>query len=1361
MILEDLTKLRSLKHMVDYAAENYGGDPFVTWKTPDGIVSRTYVQFKADTEALGRFFAANDLLGAHAAIIAANSYAWLTAYFGTANCGSVAVPLAANETPEQLCRLVDFADCAVVFLDKAHAGLVPLLKEKAPQVRLVIFLDEAGADDALLLQDILTRHAGIYPEEPDGDTMCAILFTSGTTGFPKGVMLTHRNFVLSATSVHVTCPTHTLLCVLPLSHAFCFTAIITKGIAKGKEIFMNDSLPNLLDNIRLFRAESMAVVPQLAKKLMFGALKYAEARSDLTEEQAVKAFFGGKIIDIISGGAPLEPELAIRFEKTGVPVLNGYGMTECAPIIANNATFCHRAGSVGKPIPCMDAIIRSGELLVKGPTVFKGYYKNDEATAEAFTEDGYFKTGDLGYFDNDGFLYLTGRSKNLILLDNGENVSAEQLEDRFANEHAVKEVVCYGEGNAIVAEVFPDAEFLKTNGIDDLDAYMIDVLQRVNSGLAAFQRISRYVIRPVPFKRNASMKIIRNFEHTKASRKITPPATPTQKKVCAAAADLLMIDEVGVDDNFFALGGSSLTAVEFALALNIEPQLVYDKPFLGLLAEAIDTLHENSNAENEDAVNDLIRSTRGGIRSDKAQNILLTGATGFLGAHVLRELLKNNVTVFALVRSRERFLRRMAYYFGDLDVSTVQTVIGDVEKSDLGLTPELYASLAEKVDTVIHTAANVHHAGDYADLARTNVEGTKHVIAFAQTAHAVLQHTSTTSLHGAGTVIEDHKDADFDETTLYIGQHYADNVYIHSKYEAERAVLQARKAGLAANIFRMGNLTWRQSDGMFQPNGADNGFLHRVRSILKLGLVNDNMDKYPMDLTAIDEAAAAVTALALGPAVNEIYHIINPYYLPTRELFRLLGMPCREASTAETIETVAANTADRDVHVFEFYSLISARSENVELHCDFTVNALRDCGFSWTAPDARYLRLKDHCLGFDAYVPQPMRTTGGTMTYIQKLFLGVLRDAELPQIETVTTPGCIKELPRFAATLSMRRPLVLTFGHALRLQAVNDALATLESYEVCTAAAGEPSLADADRLLKTYADAHCDGVIAIGGGSVLDLAKITALRAGNLGASIDDICKIDSKANRCVPFIAVPTTAGTGSEATLFAVITDEENKKKAFASTKFLPDVVLLDAALTLSVPKKTTAYTAIDALSHLVEAAVSLYAPAFRDDVAEAPQTAAEIFRALPRALADPQDLAARQTLLLASHKAGFAFRRTGTGYIHAVAHRLGEFYHLPHGYAIAAVFSAVLRASRPYVDKPLSVFAAACGCGSSADDFLAAADRLIADAGIDIGQVRVGTEDLDEIVRKAQDEAKVVGYPKPFSDNVLRQLIKDTLC
>lgn len=1357
MLLEDLTEIRSLKHMTDYAAENFGADPFITYKTPDGVKSRTYADFQSDTNSVSRFFAAHGLRGAKAAIISANSYEWVAAYFGAVNAGAVAVPLAANETPEQLARLVDYADCRVVFFDEAHKSLVPLLKKEAPQAEFFIQLNGTPERGVLPFRSIALEWAGEFDEEPSPDDLCAIVFTSGTTGFPKGVMLSHKNFVLAATSVHVDCPTHTLLCVLPLSHCFCFTTIITKGMVHGKEIYINDSLPNIMDNIRLFKPESMAIVPQLAKKLMFGALKFAESRPDLTQTQAVKAFFGGNIIDIISGGAPLEPELAIRFEKTGVPVLNGYGMTECAPVIANNAMAMHRPGSVGKPIPCMDAIIRGGELLVKGPSVFKGYYKNEEATREAFTEDGYFRTGDLGYFDDDGFLYLTGRSKNLILLDNGENVSAEQLEDRFADELTVKEVICYGEGNAIVAEVFLDRDQLRERNITDVNAHMIEVLQRVNAGLATFQRISRFVIRSAPFPRNASMKIIRSGEHEKAVREVKKPETPTQKKVCAAAAELLSLDEVGTDDNFFAVGGSSLTAVELALLLNIEPQLIYDKPFLGLLAAAIDDMRTAVNSEDEEVYNNILKETRGGKRADAPKRVLLTGATGFLGAHILKELSARGVEIYVPVRSRERLEKRLSYYFGVAELPGVHVVTGDIEKTRLGMRDELYNELAAKIDTVIHTAANVHHAGDYADLERTNVGGTKNVIEFAKKANAVLNHTSTTSLSGAGTVLEDHKNAVFDETKLYVGQHYADNVYIHSKYEAEKAVLNARKDGLRANIFRMGNLTWRVSDGKFQPNTDDNGFLHRVRALLKMGVVNDKMDKFPMDFTAIDEAARAVTLLALSDDVNEVYHIINPDYVDVEDLFAGLGVPYREVSTAETIETIAANADDRDVHVFEFYSLISARSEDVEVDMKFTLDALGKRGFAWSCPDEDYLNRGGHCRVPEGFVPRPMRSTGGTMTYIQRLILGVLRDAELPESETIEGAGSVARLAECAGKLGMKKPMIVTFPAALSMPSVAEELKKLPAYTVFTDLPGEPTLTDADAALSAYENDGCDGVIAVGGGSALDISKITALRAGNPGADIDDLCKVDSKAEKCVPFIAVPTTAGTGSEVTIFAVLGDGEGKKKPFAGVKFLPDVIILDPVLTLSVPRGTTAFTGIDALSHIVEASVSLYADAFREDLQGAPEAAAAIFANLKTAVEQPANLEARAAMLNAAHRAGIAFRRASTGYIHALAHRFGEFIHIPHGLAIAAVFTDVLKASRPYVDAPLASLAAACGFEPTADAFIDAVDGLIVSVGIDTSTVKLRREDVFPMTLKAQDEVKAVGYPRPLTDEAVAAIFE----
>lgn len=1372
MIREDLTNLKNLNEMVRYGAENFGERNFLEYKNPDGtIASVTYEQFKAACDSVCLSLAGRGLAGAHVALIGPTSFEWITGYFAAAMTGGAAVPLAPSETDEMNGRLMDFADVDVFAFDKKHESLYRLAKETVPSIKLFVSLDNAANEpDVINFQDLLTL-SGEYDGDPDPDTMCAIVFTSGTTGFPKGVMSSHKNLIYSATSVHVACPTTRMFCCLPIHHSFCFTANITKSIVRGKTVCINDSLANLVSDLHLFKPDSIVAVPQIVKKLMGGAIRFAASKPELPEEKAVNLFLGGNIIDVISGGAPLEAAANARYNATGILVLNGYGMTECSPVIANNAVGCFRHGSVGKPIPCMQVKIENGEILVKGPSVMLGYYKNPEATKEAFTEDGFLHTGDLGHFDDDGFLYVTGRCKNLILLENGENVSAEMLEEQFANEPLVQEVICYGENGAICAEVYLNKTFIGEQGITDENEAMTAVLMRINESLASFQRISTYKIRSVPFERTSSSKIKRSSKMDAVKKELVAPSTDTEKRVCRTVKELLQLPEVSVTDNFFAIGGDSLNAMELAVSLNISAQLIYDKPFLNKLAEEIDA-SESKNSDRLSDINRIIAATaHKGKTHDGFCCALLTGATGFLGVHILKKLIDSGIKTYCLVRSREKLDNQLAFYFGGLESPLIHAVTGDIEKDKLGLSDEKYRELADKIDVVFHVAANVHHAGDYADLERTNVTGTRHVIDFAKAANAVLQHTSTVSVHGAATVKQTKCKSVFDESVLDIGQRYQDNVYIHSKYCAEQLVLAARQDGLEANIYRIGNLTWRASDGRFQKNSDDNGFLHRVHAMLKLGLLNENMDKYPTDLTAVDECADAYVRLALTGNVNEIYHMINPNFLKTEDLFRLLGVPFRRVSTQETVETVFANTDDRDIHVYLFYLIISGRSANIEMNNSYTVSRLSEVGFKWGKPDREYLTVSDspdrpdgHCLAFTPCSLKPMRTRGGVLNPIQKLTLGVMHDAKF--IDSVLLHGdkALEKLGKEIKKAGVENPMFILFPSAEKNKKIAAFVSSVSASPVVfNGICAEPTTENTDEALAVYFEKGCDGIVAIGGGSVLDTAKITALRAANRDEEIDDICKIDSIAAPCVPLFAVPTTSGTGSEVTAFAVITDtEENEKKPFVSDRFQPLAVALDPSLTVSVPPMSTAYTGIDALSHAVEAAVSSFSGSFPEDRAYCAKAAKRILENLPRVYECPTDLAARDEMLLASYEAGLAFRRIGTGYIHAVAHRLGEFYHLPHGLAIATVFVPVLTASLNCCEKALSALARECGIADSDNDrenaeaFVKAVENLIASFGIKASDAPLDESDLDEIVRRSQEEAKLMGAPKPFSDEELRKLL-----
>ncbi len=1348
-----MTRRRNFKHLLDTCARDFGDVHFMEYKVNGEVCAKTYADFKADADAVSRYIESLGLKNVHVALIGGASYEWVTAFFGIVDTGCAAVPLAPAETDEMNVKLVDFADCRAFVFDSKHESLYRKLKAQVPSVTYFISVDNSSnTADVKNIGDIYEEFAGDYQNDPPGDSLCAIMYTSGTTGFPKGVMLSHRNLIATGTYVHEAYPTQRMLGVLPYHHAFGLTGNITKIMANARTLCLCDDFRNVAADLQLYKPNGMLAVPQMVKFMMNAAFRYARDHADeMTESEAVKAFFGGKFTTISCGSAPLDKDLNERYNATGIGVYNGYGMTECAPIVSNNVGRFNKSGSVGRLIPCMEGRIVKGEIQLRGLNVMMGYYKNPEATKEAFTEDGWLRTGDLGYFDADGYLYITGRSKNLILLDNGENVSAEFLEGKLSNYPVIKECVCYGDNGAICAEIYPDEALAADQGIADIPAYIEKVIRAVNETLAAYQRIQSWTLRDIPFEKTASQKIKRGLAHGTTPRQIVAPVSEQECRVYDAVLEQLDSQNVSMTDNFFTVGGNSLNAVELAISLNVTPQTVYDHPVLTDLASCVAEV-ETGAEPRVPGINEIISKTKLDTVSAPYGNVLLTGATGFLGVHILKELVDAGKTVYCLVRSEKRLFENVGYYFGDFRSDRIIAVHGNIEAPDLGLGDD-YSAWAEKIDTVFHVAANVHHAGDYADLERTNVQGTKNVIAFCMAANAVLQHTSTVSVHGAATVIEQTENAVFDEEILDIGQRYTDNVYIHSKYRAEEEVLLARQKGLKANIYRIGNLTWRASDGKFQRNSADNGFLHRLHAILKLGIYHENMDKYPMDLTAVDECARAYVLLALSGVENHIFHMFNQNYLDVRDLFAMLGREWRFASTAETIEIMNANLTDRDIHVYMFYMIISGRSSEVEMVNRRTVKRLKKLGFVWSKPDLAYMTAGGNL----DYAPVQLKPAGkgGSVTPIGKLTLGVLKNAVPKAPQLICGENSVLLLEKALKKRGLKKPLVITVP--FEMKTVRELISRLGGVPVFTDIAAEPTVGDTTNALRAYVENGCDCVVGIGGGSVLDVSKITALRAANPGSFVEDIARLDSECAPAVPLLLAPTTAGTGSEATLFAVATEEEkNKKRPFTSDKFLPDVVVLDPVLTETVPKMSTAFTGIDALSHAVEAHLTLFGAAFPEDVALAPGAAKTVFDTLETCVNEPHNLVARADMQQAAYNAGKSFGRAGTGYIHAVAHRFGEFYHVPHGLAIAAAFTPVLRAYLPFAADKMAALAKECGVGETAEDLIAAVDGLITRLGIDIHTIPYKEEDCFEIARKAQEEAKLVGYPRFFTDAEVRALV-----
>ena len=475
-------------------------------KGKNEIEAKTYAQLKADSEKFSAVLKTLGEQGKHIALVGATSYEWIVTYFGVVDSGSVAVPLDVSLPAEDMCELVDRSDATVFVVDEVRADVLAVAKERCPKLKYVISMQKAEHADGILSfwQLMNAEEAGVKCEvQPD--QLATIMFTSGTTGKSKGVMLTHRNLAENATCLDMKLPEDTvLLSVLPIHHAYCLTNDFLKGFSNGSTICLNDSLMRMAKNIKLFQPSMILMVPLMIETMA----KKLEAAEGLPADIVKREVFGEQFYAICSGGAYLPPAMLDLFAKYGIDILQGYGMTECAPTISTNVGWNIRKGSVGQLLPNCEAKTVDEELWVRGSSVMQGYYKMPEETAETLV-DGWLRTGDLGYVDEEGFVYLTGRKKNLIITKNGENVSPEELENKLGENKMICEIIVREKEGVIEAEIFPEAEYVEKAGITDVKAELQKLIDEYNLAAPAYKRIYSLVVRDTEFPKTPSKKIKR------------------------------------------------------------------------------------------------------------------------------------------------------------------------------------------------------------------------------------------------------------------------------------------------------------------------------------------------------------------------------------------------------------------------------------------------------------------------------------------------------------------------------------------------------------------------------------------------------------------------------------------------------------------------------------------------------------------------------------------------------------------------------------------------------------------------------------------------------------------------------------
>ena len=556
---EAIDSLQTVRDLLQYAKTKYAAR--IAYQQIENRSYESAITFRGiadNVDALGTALLAHGLRGKHIALLGETSIEWVTSYLAVLNGTGVVMPMDCELNPETMAKQLNFGDAEAVICSARMVRKLKAVIADCPRIRTVIMMrtteaQELPADREQLFVEFLLREGrqrikqgdSAFTGAPiDPEAMSELVFTSGTTGANKGVMLCHRNIVSALQGAkRLVGYLHTSMSVLPANHTYELTCHLAAGILEGTTVYINDDLRHVMQNIGHFAPEMICMVPMMVnlivRKVRIEAekanltrhLEYGMWCSNLLRKfgldfrkkffKPITKTFGGNLTKIICGGAPLPQETIDFMDAIGVTVLNGYGITECAPLVAVNGDKLQRKGSVGKVLPTCQVRIQNpdengnGEIQVRGGNVMLGYYKMPEDTAQVFTEDGWFRTGDLGRLDKQGFLYISGRVKNLIILSNGKNIYPEELEETLGNQISyLKESVVHtdSEGTGIYAVCYLDPEFCLANGLasaeDKHDRLMADI-KKYNQRMPSFKRIADVEISDTEFEKTSTKKIRR------------------------------------------------------------------------------------------------------------------------------------------------------------------------------------------------------------------------------------------------------------------------------------------------------------------------------------------------------------------------------------------------------------------------------------------------------------------------------------------------------------------------------------------------------------------------------------------------------------------------------------------------------------------------------------------------------------------------------------------------------------------------------------------------------------------------------------------------------------------------------------
>lgn len=532
----------SIREMLRMAVNEDGEKIAYKFKNPDGTVREvTYIEFHQTVEALGAALTEMGFGSSHMAIVSENRYDWIVAYLTALCSAGVFVPIDRQLTTKEKLHLLTDSESEVVFFSKQYMPWFVENKAALPNIKAFICFDIDEDTDGIisykrLIADGAKLDKTAYDSlKSDENELKMLVYTSGTTGIAKGVMLSEHNLVSGVYyGLQVSRIYDTALSILPYHHTYESVCDILVNIHSHATLCINAVMRELVSDMQLYHPTNIYIVPAIAEFIYFLIMKNLKEKGNLkTFRKGVKIsraalkigidlrpklfaelhnLFGGKLRKIVCGGAPIRPEMGEFFNDIGIPMTGGYGITECSPLVSVNDESSNDFHTAGHRLACLQWRIDEpneegiGEIAVKGDVVMLGYYKMPEKTAEVI-RDGWFFTGDYGYITPDDQICITGRKKNIIVLSNGKNIYPEEIENLIMNIDCVSEVVVRGLKNskgdehALEAEVYLNEE--KTES--EVKALISEALAE----LPNYKKVTRVVIRKEPFPKTTSNKIIR------------------------------------------------------------------------------------------------------------------------------------------------------------------------------------------------------------------------------------------------------------------------------------------------------------------------------------------------------------------------------------------------------------------------------------------------------------------------------------------------------------------------------------------------------------------------------------------------------------------------------------------------------------------------------------------------------------------------------------------------------------------------------------------------------------------------------------------------------------------------------------